>query len=393
MKNKYLKWIASALLGLGTAQAGPAPYFITDIGVYELPTLGGNQTLALDINDAGEIVGSSQTVNGITHAFLYRQGLMEDITFGAGFTAAATGINNHSQVVGWILGAESEHSHGFYYDNGSTTFLDELDQSGCYAGGSATAINDAGLIAGGHVQYCALPAGQAARWDFYASPWKGLMPANLATLAGTGANNLNHAGVIVGEDTQGLVTFTGGWYWKAGNLREIPKTVGTPPEWYYTNTQKPYGINSSAEIVGEAGMLLHGLPQQPGDLVQRGYFWDGVSSDSQGLPILGDGKNAGAREINDQDFIVGWADRWIADANAYKMRAVVWYRGKITQLPLPAGIGDIFGRVPTVCWAGAVNNMSRAGIVEVVGYCSFAGKTKGMLWTLKTAQIAVQPHP
>jgi len=82
MNNKYLNLIACALLGCGAAHAAPAPYFITDIGVLELPTPGAADSMALDINDKGEIVGWFKTVNDVKHAFLYRQGLMEDITFG-----------------------------------------------------------------------------------------------------------------------------------------------------------------------------------------------------------------------------------------------------------------------------------------------------------------------
>ncbi|HEV8443373.1 MAG TPA: hypothetical protein VGQ27_07825 [Steroidobacteraceae bacterium] len=390
MNNKYLNLIACALLGCGAAHAAPAPYFITDIGVLELPTPGAADSMALDINDKGEIVGWFKTVNGVKHAFLYRQGLMEDITFGTFSQAEAHGINNYTQVVG-IMGAPEEPMvHGFYWDNGAISFLDELAPATCATGAAAHAINDAGLIAGEHLQGCGGLSAHPAKWSNYQSPWKPLFPSYVVSIASAFAHNVNNGiGIIVGDDMQGILGGTGGWYWQYGTIRNIPKTVGPPPEFYYP-TLRAFGVSSAyGRIVGEADLLPHGLPPQPGDLVTRAFFWDGVASTSEGLPILGDGKEAGAREIDDQEFIAGWADRWIKPANAFYKRAVVWNQGKITMLPLPAGIDDIFGRVPTVCEAKAVNNMNDAGIVQVVGYCQFAGRTEAMLWTLKTAQVSL----
>ena len=131
MKKKYLLWMPCALLGIGIADAAPQPYFITSIQAFELGTLGGDSSAALDINDAGEIVGWSMTVNGVKHAFLYRQGVMEDVTFGTLTQAEAHGINNHTQVVGIIGAPEGEMIHGFYYDKGSFTLLDESDPATC----------------------------------------------------------------------------------------------------------------------------------------------------------------------------------------------------------------------------------------------------------------------
>jgi probable HAF family extracellular repeat protein len=394
MKNRYLNWMPCVLLGFGAVRAAPQPYFITDITVHELGTLGGKTSSALDINDAGEIVGWSTTVNNVKHAFLYRQGLMEDITFGTYSVAEARGINNRSQVVGIISGAESDVVHGFYFDRGSISFLDEVDPSPCITGAQGNAINDAGVIAGEHLVGCGGAwKPRQAHWDSYASPWNDLLPSSAAPLTSTYftyTHNVNRSGVIVGQD-QGLATYSGGFYWQSGTLMDVPMPVGTPPEWYMTGSVQPYGINSYGRIVGAAYVFEKGLPIQPGDGVTHPFFWDGITSESQPLPIFATGQNGMAREINDQDLIAGWADRWVPLANAYKKRAVVWSQGKITMLPLPPGITDTFAGFATECAAFALNNLGGTGIVQVVGYCRYAGKSVPMLWSIKTAQISGQP--
>ena len=392
MKNKYLLWMPCALLGLGIADAAPQPYYITSIQVFELGTLGGNSSAALDINDAGEIVGWSMTVNGVKHAFLYRQGVMEDVTFGTFTQAEAHGINNRTQVVGIIGAPEGEMIHGFYYDNGSFFLLDESDPYTCITGGRPHAINDAGLIAGEHLYGCG-PGGfsaKPAQWNSYLSPWKVLVHDFTEAVDYSAVHNVNSIGIIVGADGQTKYCDTGGWYWQSGSLLDVPKPAGLPSGWYSVE-HAAFGINSYGRIVGQMSTFPLGTLPQPGAGVKRAYFWDGLTSNSEPLAIFNDGQNAGAREIDDEDFIAGWADRWIAPANAFEKRAAVWNQGKLTMLPLPPGIGDIFARVPTQCEANAVNNLSSAGMVQVVGNCQYAGNQIAMLWKIKTAQISEQP--
>lgn len=86
-------------MGISLVQA---EIVISNIQIVDLGTLpGGNTSRATDINDAGNIVGSSETLSGETHAFFLSGGIMSDIgTLPGGDTSRANGINDHNQVVG-----------------------------------------------------------------------------------------------------------------------------------------------------------------------------------------------------------------------------------------------------------------------------------------------------
>jgi probable HAF family extracellular repeat protein len=61
---------------------------LTDIG-----TLGGNGSTAEDVNDAGQVVGSSQTASGQWHPFIWRGGTKRDLGSLGGDDTFAVAIN------------------------------------------------------------------------------------------------------------------------------------------------------------------------------------------------------------------------------------------------------------------------------------------------------------
>ncbi|MCC6906710.1 MAG: hypothetical protein IT430_02100 [Phycisphaerales bacterium] len=99
-------------------------------GVIDLGTLGGDLSSAGDINDLGEIVGSSGFELGgsifVGHAFLWRNGQMIDLGTLGGESSGAVGINNRSQVVG---NSEFEFGNlasvGFLWEQGIMRELDD----------------------------------------------------------------------------------------------------------------------------------------------------------------------------------------------------------------------------------------------------------------------------
>ena len=73
------------------------------VGMTDLGTLGGVTVSAHGINDAGQVVGESDTAAGAQHAFITGpNGVgMTDLGTLGGDYSDAYGINDAGQVVGW----------------------------------------------------------------------------------------------------------------------------------------------------------------------------------------------------------------------------------------------------------------------------------------------------
>ena len=85
-------------------------------GMRDIGTLGGADTRAYDINDAGSVVGTSQTASGVWHAFRYSGGVMTDLGGIGGGSSIAYGMNNRGEVVGESGGRAFLHSDNTFVD-------------------------------------------------------------------------------------------------------------------------------------------------------------------------------------------------------------------------------------------------------------------------------------
>jgi probable HAF family extracellular repeat protein len=122
----------------------------------DLGTLGGSESAAFALNDAGHVVGyaTRRGESGVNRAFLWENGVMMDLGSLLGGQAQARGVNNFDQVVGFSnveeFGAPLFSGHATIWDRSvGTRDLNALIPSGTgWTLNFASGINDCGQIVG-----------------------------------------------------------------------------------------------------------------------------------------------------------------------------------------------------------------------------------------------------
>ena len=369
--------LAAMLFGC-QAPSGPDPQAsvalpVLQYQVVDLGTLGGTSSSAADVNGRGQIVGGSSTADGLSHAFLWQDGVMTDLGTLGGETSEATETNESGQVVGRSLDAAGVRQAFLWSDGG-------MQVLGPAAPFSAIRIN-----ARGQVAWTSWTTGEPRR----AFLWTDGVAQELGTLGDTGyaeVRGLNDRGQVVGESNGHP------FLWENGVMRELPGLGGGG--W-------ASAINNRGQIVGASYQPIPGDPYHQSIL--NALLWDGdqtvplgklpEDTHSEGALINQAGMvvarsypfswsyprdylwTAGvitrltplnwryaASELNEVGVIVGTQD----SAFVFR-RAVVWEGGERSGLPMLGG---------RLSGATAVNN---AG--TVVGWATTATNDRhGVLW-------------
>jgi uncharacterized membrane protein len=214
---------------------------------------GVNDTTAMGINDAGDIVGTVLDAGGF-HGFLLSEGVYT--TFDTGYWTFGSAINDAGQIVGWY--EEQSSSQAFLLEDGLYSVVPPFSGSDIYA--EARGIDDSGRII---VTRSLAPPLQFRRESFLSEG------GTFSVVSAPGATNtllagINDAGDIVGtSDAAGLQRFL---------LRNgVFMPLDLPGD--------PVGINDSGQILGD------------------NFLWSGGVVEP--LPF------GGARGINDAGWIVG----------------------------------------------------------------------------------------
>jgi probable HAF family extracellular repeat protein len=147
----------------------------------DMGNLGAGGASGVDVNAAGQAVGTSATPGGYPHAFLWQAGVMQDLGTLQGGASAAVAINKGGDVAG------SSDGHAFLWTRGTMIDL------GTLGGASSTvvAVNDSGQVAG---------TSDTAAGTTHAFLWTGGTMIDLGTLGGPNsrATAINVSGRVVG---------------------------------------------------------------------------------------------------------------------------------------------------------------------------------------------------
>jgi len=109
----------------------PRAFFWSDVnGMTNLGTLGGSTSkgLAIDDSENARIVGYSYTTDQHKHAFIWQNGVMQDIGTLGGNASVARSINNAGEVVGYSI-ASNNQPHAFIWLNNQIFDLNNLVES------------------------------------------------------------------------------------------------------------------------------------------------------------------------------------------------------------------------------------------------------------------------
>jgi probable HAF family extracellular repeat protein len=192
---------------VGSIEAGPnnayRPFVATGNSVSFLPLLPGipndietqeSHAKALAINDAGDIVGFSPVNGTSSHAVRWNAShLIADLGTLGGSRSQAVDINNAGLIIGMSHIAGDAASHAFLWSSG--TGMQDLNTLLGATITSVLEINDAGQIVGTYTA----SGGQSHAFRY--TPGSGLL--DLGTLGGTSSEptGLNSRGEVVGSST------------------------------------------------------------------------------------------------------------------------------------------------------------------------------------------------
>jgi probable HAF family extracellular repeat protein len=192
----------STVFAFGATQAHA---FLWKNGVMEdLGTLGGPDSIAFYVNERGQVAGLSltnSTPNATTgsptlHSFFWEKGKMEDVGTLGGTIVTVNDMNNRGEVVGQSNLAGDQTSHPFSWYHGVMTDL------GTFGGDNGNAIwaNDADQVVG--VATFPIPCnGCLLPQVYHAAAWEDGEIKDLGTVPGdkcSEAHGNNSAGQVVG---------------------------------------------------------------------------------------------------------------------------------------------------------------------------------------------------
>lgn len=278
----------------GSASRG---YFYDGATVRDIGTLGGSDTVALGLNNVGQLAGGSFTATGNEHGFVWSVGggMLDLGVLPFTGNSRAEAINNRGVVTGFSEGVPSTPPLAFRWSvNEGMSSLGAL-APGADGASWGAALNDAGLIAG------AANTASLERHAFAWMPARGLVDIDTLGSIYSDGIAVSARGEVAGSRLPADEAGYRAWLWAPGRGMRDLGAAG--------------GVDSFTLAMSPGGRIAGLVNLASGD--QRAMTW----TRTEGMRLLGTlgGANSRSQQANDRGQVVGYA----TDRNQ-AFRAFAW---------------------------------------------------------------------